>query len=445
MSSHSRKRRGLLFLAAFVWAVAGAANVRAADTSLDAPATLAQAVKAIDLSALPPVSGAENLPHRRIAGLTYDAPGTVKNAYEFHRKQLLDRKWKELPGGYASAETCTATFARDGFLLSLMVYSAEKPGKAQVMLMNHGNVKLDKLPVPKGVRPFYGGPTNASYITDAPVDETAAACKKLLTAAGWQPYGTAIGSQYFKQNAVRLLVRVAAAPAQQGKTVIDYHTELMSADLPAPADTMNLEYADSTPRLFFETPAPQKEIADFYRAALAKAGWQATTTNFVVIDSKNELIFRNPAKEMLTLEMAEYTGKNRVTLQFQSAAEVAEIDKHVEETLARKKAEASKPLPKVALAIPAAAKDIEQNKSRIEFKLSSGKAKPIVESWRQRLAKDGWKEEFATTEDMAGSISLAKEGQHLTVIYSDTGLLPAEITIQATGVELERAAKAEKE
>jgi hypothetical protein len=49
------------------------------------------------------------------------------------------------------------------------------------------------------------------------------------------------------------------------------------------------------------------------------------------------------------------------------------------------------------------------------------------------------------TGQWAGSISSDKSEQHLSIMYHDTGFLPAEVTLQATGVELEKAAKAEKE
>ena len=261
----------------------------------------------------------------------------------------------------------------------------------------------------------------------------------MLLGKGWQPYGTAGNQQFFKQNAVRLSANISSAPAQGGKTVIDYHTVLMSADLPAPAETEQLQYSDGPTQLFFDSKATEQDIVDFYRTTLAKAGWQATTEKPFQIDFKHEMIFRNPQKDMLTLEMRDVDGKTRVLLKHQSAAEVAEIEQQVKAEAERRKAEKSKPLPKVTVAIPPDAKDIKQTKNRIEFQIAGGKAKATVESWRKQFAKDGWKEEAAVMESMAGSISFNKENQSLSVIYSDTGFLPAEVTIQATGVEIERA------
>jgi hypothetical protein len=443
MSSGSVKRGFFFLLLVFVLANLGTACSDAADhPSPDVPATIDVAAKVIDLSTLPLVAGAKPIQQGRIAGLTYTAPGTVKSAYEFHRKQLLDRKWKGLPGGYVSDETSNATFARDGFLLSLMVFPSGKDG-AMVTITNHGNVKLDKLPLPPGTKPLFAGPVSAMFVTESPVKQTAEACSKALLDKGWQPYGVAGDQQFFKQNAIRLSAFITAASAQGGKTVIQYSTELMSADLPAPADAMQLSYSDSPAQLSFDTVAAQKEIADFYRKTLGKTGWKATTDEPIKIDFRHELIFRNPSKEMLTLQLTDVEGKSRILLRYQTAAEIAELDKQFKEAMARKKADANKPLPKLAVAIPTAAVELKQDKKRIEFKLPAGKAKSIVESWRKQFVKDGWKEGTAVVEDMAGSISFDKGDQHLTLTYTNTGFLPAEITLQATGLELEKAAEKE--
>ena len=101
--------------------------------------------------------------------------------------------------------------------------------------------------------------------------------------------------------------------------------------------------------------------------------------------------------------------------------------------------EAPKSIAKLAIAVPADAKDVKVSKSAIEFKLGGGRAKAVVEGLRQQLTKDGWKEEAATLQDMAGMVSLKNGDQNVTVIYNDTRFMPAEVTIQAIGVELERA------
>lgn len=70
--------------------------------------------------------------------------------------------------------------------------------------------------------------------------------RKCVLDQGWQPYGSAGDVMYFKQNAVLLQARVLAPPADPDKTVIDFPSEQMSADIPAPPEADRVQYADRT-------------------------------------------------------------------------------------------------------------------------------------------------------------------------------------------------------
>jgi hypothetical protein len=312
----------------------------------------------------------------------------------------------------------------------------------RVSLTNHGNVDLQKLPVPKDAKPLYAFGTGAAFVTPESVEKTADSLRKLLTAQGWQPYGTAGESLIFKQNAVRLNARASKAPAQGGKTVIDFSTEQMSVDLPAPAETIILQYADVTTQLLFDTAADKDEIFAFYRKALKPAGWEATTEKPVQSDFKEMLIFRNPAEDMLTLETYTVDEKLRVTAKHQTALEVAEIEKLIRADAERRKLakekEKNKPKAAVAIKLPAGAKNVKSEKDNLEFTVAAGKAKAATEDLRKQLGKGGWKELEALLEDLAGSVVFAKDSQTLTIIYVDTGFMPAEIKISGPGVEVEK-------
>jgi len=424
---------------AFGLAGAFAGASPASEPKAGSPATPAEARKTLDLAALPLMDQAERPSQRNLAGLVYTARGDVNGAFEFHRKQLIERKWTELPGGYVSDQAASASFRRDGFSLSLSVFPAGKPGLVSVTLNNHGNVAFGTLPVPSGAKPFYGGPVNLAYLAESPVAETAELCRKRLLEQGWQPYGRAGDTEFFKQNGVRLALRVTTAPAQGGKTVLDYSSLLMSVDLPAPAEAESLQYADSTTQLSFETKATGAEVVDFYRQALARSAWEATTKSANKLGFKEVLIFLNPQKDLLALELQDRDGKCQVRLKHQTAAEVAELDKRLDAGAERRKQENSKPLPKLALALPRDASNVKVARSGIEFNVGNSRAKPVVEAWRAQLLKDGWKERAVTLDPVAGSASFTKGNQHLTLIYSDVGFVPAEVSIQAIGVELERA------
>jgi hypothetical protein len=425
-----------------LFGVAGTCSLQAAQAKAPPPATVAQAQGVLDLAAFPLLDGAEKPVRQNLAGLTYTAPGKVQEAFGTIRKQLTDRKWKELPGGYVTDQAASATLSRDGYRLSLTVFPAGKAGMITVNVVNHGNVDLAKLPLPAGVQPSFAGPASAMFLSTAPVPVTKDECRKLLTAQGWQPYGTAGDVQFFKQNAVRLTVNVSTAPAQGGKTMISLSSELMSVDLPAPVEAAGLQYADAATQLSFETEQPQADLVAFYATALAKVNWKATTDKPIKSGFTESLIYRNPQKDMLTLEMRQAGGKIRVMLKHQTAAEVDRLEQLAKAAIEKRQAEKNQPLPKLAVAVPADAKKEKLTKNQVEFQVAAGQAKATVAAWRKQFVADGWQEQVTAFEDMLGSLTFTKGNQRLTVNYTDTGFLPAEVTLRATGVELERAAPA---
>jgi hypothetical protein len=319
-------------------------------------------------------------------------------------------------------------------------------------LNNHGNINYPDLPKPGGLKPIYVGDATAMYVTDATVPATASVCRKLLLGRGWQPYGSAGDSNWFKQNAVRLNVTVSSAPAQGGKTVISYSGELMSADLPAPEDAEDLNYSDATRELSFESSQKQTQMVEFYKQTLARAHWEPTLAKTVDIDERPTMIFRNPGKDMLTLSFSsERRGQLPVSLQYQSAAEIAELEREIkakapqvkaelqrrEEKAAAEDAEAHKPSPKVQVTVPSTAHDVGQSAGEIRFTVNNGEAKAVAAMWRKQFVDAGWKEDVATLDSMAGAISLSKGQINLTIQYTDTGFTPAEVNISANGAELE--------
>ena len=443
----------------FVFLFGCGAKKQAADdtTSADAiktPATVEQAARVLDLSSFPLLEGAKQPGSRQVANLFYVAPGDVKTAFEFKRKALLDRGWKELPNSSVTDQYANAMFSRSGFLVFLSV-TASGDGSLQVRLQNQGNVKPGKLPVPANTNPVYVGDSTVMYVTDAPVLATAEACRNLLVAQGWVPYGTAGDSAFFKQNAILITATVSSAPAQGGKTMIQYSGQQMSADVPAPPNVEDLRYADEPPELNFVTAQTQEEIAESCRKTLAPAGWKSTLDHLVAVDDKPTMIFRNPAKDMITLSLwgAPDGKKLLCSLRFQNVAEIAELDRRIKEEAPKLRAAAEakaakeaaelaekNKVPKIALALPADAKDVKQTKDEIKFTVDKGKAKAAVESFRAQLRDAGWKEDVASLAAMAGTLSFSKEnGQSVTVTYSDTGFMPSEVSVSAFRAELEAA------
>ncbi len=437
----------------------GSKNQAAGDTtSADAiktPATVEQAARVLDLSTFPLMDGAKPLESPQVANLFYLATGDVKTAFEFNRKALVAQGWKELPNSSVTDQSASGMFSRSGFVVFVSV-TPSGDGNLQVRLQNQGNVKPGKLPVPPNAKPVYVGDSTAMYATEAAVAATADACRNLFVAQGWVPYGTAGDSAMFKQNANLVTATVSSAPAQGGKTMIQYSSQLISADIPAPQDVDDLRYVDEPPELTFAT-TNQDDIVDFYRKTLATAGWKSTMDKMVDVDEKPTMIFRNPAKDMLTLSMSGARGgKLGVSVRFQSATEIAELDRRIKEEAPKLRAAAEakaakeakeaaelaerNKVPKVAVTLPADAKDVKQTNDSIKFTVGKGKAKAAVESLRTQFRDAGWKEDVASLERMAGTLLFSKgDGQSVNITYSDTGFMPTEVSVSAMRAELEAA------
>jgi len=235
----SRTLVGNVFVACALGCLLGCgAKNRAADdtSSADAtktPATVEEAARILDLSTFPLPDGAKPTESRHVANLSYLTAGDVKTAFEFNRKALLAQGWKELPNTSVTDQYASAMFSRNGFVVYLSVIP-NGDGSLLVRLQNQGNVKPGKLPVPPGAKPVYQGDSTAMYVTEAAVPATADACRNVFVAQGWVPYGNAGDSAMFKQNAILVTATVSSAPAQGGKTAIQYSNQLISADIPAP-------------------------------------------------------------------------------------------------------------------------------------------------------------------------------------------------------------------
>jgi hypothetical protein len=438
-----RAKSRLSLMAAAIFAV-----VPIGDLAAQEPATVADTAKLIDLSSFPLMTGGASRGPRRLAELNYTARGDAREAYAFQKKTLEERGWNELPGGYLSDPSSSGMFGKDGFTISVTT-SPGSAGMVDVMLKNLGNVDLSKLPVPPDAKLLYAFPASAAYVTEKGVQETSEALHALLTAQGWEPYGQAGDSLFFKKNAMRILARPAVAPAQGGKTMIQFGADLMSVELPAPPASLSASYADTTKTLSVDVDMTSDALAAYYKDVLGKAGWKATTEKPLKIDFREMLIFRNDAKDIATLKMQKIDGKLRATLDHKTAAEDAEVERLARAKLAERKAasarsaqkaamEAAKNRVTVAISAPADAKDVKYKKDEVKFQLAAGKALAAVESIRDDLINSGWKGIDASLDPTAGTVSLDKKaGVKLVIVYIDTGFGNAEVTISAFGAEIE--------
>lgn len=240
-----------------------------------------------------------------------------------------------------SAQSSNATFSRSGFVISLSASNfggQERP--TNVFIVNHGNVALASLPVPNGSKPLYSFPSSVAYLTIDDVPKTTGAVDKLLTDKGWAPYGSAGDSRYYKQNAIRLTATVAAAPAQDEKTVITYSAEQMSEDIPAPAEAEDVRYSEPPTQLSLKFNGDVAAADAWYREALGKLGWEPTTDHPISDDNESWVIYRRKDQAMMEIHFRKADDATRLLIEYMTPKEFAEMERRVEEE--RKKAEDAK-------------------------------------------------------------------------------------------------------
>lgn len=403
------------------------------------PLTAAEAAKRLDLRSLPVPADAGESRQRTMASLSYETSGTIDTVYPSLKAELQERGWKELPEAMVTPAYASATYQNKDSRLSVTLSPAGD--KVTVMMNQHGNVALEKLPMPKGVQTLYAGPASLLLTaTDSP-EKTHEAVAKLLVAKGWQPYGSAGDTRFYRQNAVRLGVTASAALAQGGKTMIQLESTLMSVELPAPKSAEGLSYADVTTTISFDSAESLEAIDSFYRKTLASGGWEATTEKPIKVSIYDTVIFRNPTKDLIELRMQTVEDKSRALVIYQTAAQVAEIEAAAEKAAKKKTAPMEKG--KLAVTLPAGAMSVEASAASIEFAVKSGAAKSAVSEMIAAWKKDGWTADATVNEAQVGQWTIKKGNQELRVNYVDPGFIPGEITIQATGVTLSVAGKQE--
>jgi hypothetical protein len=288
------------------------------------PATPEEAAKVLDLRTFARMEGADPTSSATIAHLHYVIPSTIDKAFAYHRDQLLETGWIELPNKFTNDEVATASFARDGFKVTLTVTQMEKSGGAGVTIDNHGNVDTAHIPVPPNAQRMFNTPVATGYATRGAAEKVHEAIRELLTAQGWEPYGAAGDSKYYKKNGVRLGARVVVMASQGGRTMIDYSTEQLSTDIPAPEDAEQVQYSDLTSHLSFQSPGGADEIVNFYRESLGKRGWKASSEKPVKVNTKQILIFLNEEQDLIELSMAPTGDRTQVDLRHRSEQQIAE-------------------------------------------------------------------------------------------------------------------------
>jgi hypothetical protein len=403
------------------------------------PATAVEAAAVLDLSTFPLVNPDGEKHNKQIASQSYIAKGSVLEVARNVREKLIAAGLKELEGAMLTDAYASGNYQKNGFSFSLTVMPGSTPGTVGVSITNFGNVDLQKLPKPEGVKLLYALPNMVAYVSEKGAEETADECRRLLVKEGWQPFGDTTASFFVKRNAVRLQVSVGEAPGQGGKTVMQLSSEQMSVDLPSFPEYEWLQYSDTTGGVLFDSRKSQAELVSYFKSELGKAMWQPTTENVVKIGFRDHLIFRNPKKEMIELQFYVVEGKTRCDFKYQTAAQVVEESRQADAFAAAQKAkreaemELKKNPPKVVLPMVKGAVIVEQNPKSVEFSTESEEAQVLLAAWLKTLESVGWKKKVTVETKQVGEYTLTKDNVELSVSYVDPGFVAGSITLRVLG------------
>lgn len=410
------------------------------------PATLAEAMSVVDLRDLTPSEGITDV-ELGIATATYNVRKSIADALEDARRKLITMGFHEDPRhgvAYVSPELAQATFSKGDFRVSLAVTPKFDDVKASnVRLQNLGNVDSRTLPALPDARVLTGGPTLTTYITPDGAAATADAARKLLTDAGWQEYGpvsapTLVNPDQrtltFRQNAINLTALIGTAPTLEEQTTLQYGMSLLSHELPAAPEAVEIKYDDYQPLLTYNSAQPVAEIADFYRQELAANGWQGKSEVTNDNEKRLVLIFEHAVQAAsMTVELQQ-SDDETATVQVRQAplaptperdASPADRESVGSEMPAAPAASTVEPLilTRQDLPIPPGARKLSFDELVGDVTYSSELSiANLVEFSKEMLAAAGWtKSEFGVETENAAAIEFHKANSQLDLRMSSSG------------------------
>lgn len=313
-------------------------------TARTTAASVEAATRLLDLRKLPLPQGASEPGSREPGSLTYEVALAPGPAFQFHQRQLLMQGWKELPGTAVADSYASAMFSHSGYTVAVSTSLTSQPGQAArswVAITNLGNVPVNTIPVVANSRLVFANAATAIYTTETSVADTAGGTRNLLLQSGWEPYGQVAPSAEqeiftFRKHAIQLTVMVSLAPAQGNKTSVSYSAVLLAAEIPAPADAQQLSFSGSQKTLRFDSPGSFEDVAAFYLKSLSAMGWKATTSALVTgVDEFDRpigtLVFRNEAKDILTLDVKKSDERTSVVVAQLTRQELKESERRARE------------------------------------------------------------------------------------------------------------------
>lgn len=429
------------------------------------PVALRETLVQLDLRGLKLPAGWQVTQASRVQ-LFAAAPGKLSAAYAALKPLLVKAGWQLATGPgseQVTDEYGQATFTREGCALSLGL--APDEDQTRVTLMNLGPIDTQTLPVAAGAKSLYASRITSMWVSPAPVAEVARECRQVLGKAGWQAYVPANSAQAedpdmammsFRRGAAVVSVYISKAPAQGGKTSIQYSAQLLNSELPWPADVAQAEFSDEPTVLHARTKLSFDEALAFYRDELKAQGLTMNAALINIGETAASVIYSRFPDEHYLLRLSQQPEGTEIDVESVTTAQIEELAQREfpsEEMPAQPAPPAddtpakSGSLLARSIGLPDDAADVEYDAEdeEIRFRSPTG-TKKLAKFFRDGLAEGGWDEgDIAVVTAQVATFELSHEsGAELSFMMVNTGLGDGtEVTISTEGLGYGAAAEPE--
>lgn len=303
----------------------------------DNPPTVYEVAQLLDVRTLPRLEVAQSY-DQQVGSMFYVAKSDPKTAAEFYEKLYSDRGWKpsdDLGGRIETDTSIQMAFGKNGYLAFFAVMkNEEQPGQVSISVNTYPNVDTRKLPRPEGCKPISATQPATTLVTDSSVKDVAAATREIITAAGWTEHGATampmanMAVLNFVKNGIGLLAYIGKAPAQGGKTTIQYAVTVMANDIPIPPGAEEIQLTEAMPQLDCVAPGMMEETVAFYKDAYTAVGYEPIDKLSGIGAEKSSLVFQtassdSPIKQIVLVEVTKTDGGTEVHIQPLSGADDA--------------------------------------------------------------------------------------------------------------------------
>ncbi len=456
---HSFVRPSVCLLLAIVSSLAPPAR---ADEPFDI-AALRKALQAVDLRTLELPSNAE-VGQFSVGQLFFSLPSPIGPSLDTVKATLTAAGWKPAPDDtpQATEEYAQARYLRDGFSLSVSL--SRQDDQTQVMLHNAGRLDTARLARPEGATSVYESAASSIFTAPGSVAEVAERCRQQLSAAGWRqfaPVDTLVVEDperallEFCAGPAVLGVYVSVAPAQGGKTSVQYSARLSGHEQPWPADIARAEFDEHRGMLKTQSTQSLDQVLDFYRKQLPELGWSMDAAWIQVFDDHAEILYTRGVEQHQMLRLSKTDEGTRIVIEPITHDELRALVEHAlaadsppaEEMPAEPgEVAASEPQGPLAreLPLPDDARQVEYDADEEEIRFRSPSAiRKLAQFFRDGYAEAGWEEGgISIVTPQVANFELQREGGlELSFTMIDPGLGDGtQVTISTRGVSYGEAA-----